>query len=191
MPDKPALRDLLKARLKAHPPESRAAASSAIAQGVLSLPEYARARVVMLYVSMPSEVNTAAIAEDVWASGRRVLVPVAKMADRSMHAVEIRSLAEADRKTAIGVLEPEAGEAVDPAEIDLVLVPGLGFGPAGERIGRGAGFYDRFLANPRLRARKCGIAFELQVIDGIPMTDRDMPLEMLVTEAAVRRFRQF
>ena len=106
-----------------------------------------------------------------------------------MTAVEIRSMADARRKTAVGVLEPDTADPVDPAEIDLVLVPGLGFGPAGQRIGRGAGFYDRFLANPRLTAATCGLAFELQVIDGIPMGTHDVALHMLVTETGIRRFR--
>ena len=189
MTDKPAIRELLKARLRAFPSQDRTEASQAITRSILALPEYRQARSVMLFVSMASEVDTAGIAADAWQQGKRVLVPVATMADRSMHAVEIASLAEAKRKTAVGVMEPESATPIDPGEIDLVLVPGLGFGPSGERIGRGAGFYDRFLADQRLKAITCGLGFELQVIGGIPMTTRDIALEMLVTEAQVRRFR--
>ena len=190
MADKPAIRELLKTRLRAFAPQDRAKASEAIARSVLALPEYTQARCVMLYVSMASEVDTSAIAADAWETGKRVLVPVAKMEDRSMHAVGISSLAEARRKTAIGVMEPEPGAAVDPSQIDLVLTPGLGFGPAGERIGRGAGFYDGFLARLGAKTITCGLGFELQVIEGIPMLPRDMALDMLVTETQVRRFRR-
>lgn len=189
MPDKSAVRELLKARLRALDPQDRSKASAVITRQVLVLPEYQQARTVMLFVSMASEVDTSAIAADAWQRGKRVLVPVAKMADHSMHAVEIRSLAEAKRRTSVGVMEPEPGTPVDSGEIDLVLVPGLGFGPSGERIGRGAGFYDRFLADPRMKAITCGLGFEVQVIEGIPMSPRDMALDMLVTEAQVRWFR--
>lgn len=190
MADKPVVRELLKARLRALPPQDRSRASQAIARNVLDLPEYRQARCVMLFVSMASEADTSAIAADAWQHGKRVLVPVARMEDRSMHAVEIASLAEAKRRTAVGVMEPESGTPIDPAEIDLILVPGLGFGPSGERIGRGAGFYDRFLADRRLRAITCGLGFEVQVIEGIPMSPRDIALQMLVTETQVRRFRR-
>jgi 5-formyltetrahydrofolate cyclo-ligase len=105
-----------------------------------------------------------------------------------MQAVEIGSMAEAKRKTAVGVLEPEPGTPAEASGIDLVLVPGLGFGPAGQRIGRGAGFYDRFLGNPRLRAVRCGLAFELQVVEGIPMSGHDAALDMLITETGISRF---
>lgn len=188
MTDKPAIRELLKARLRALAPQDRTKASQAIMRRILDLPEYQQAHSVMLFVSMASEVDTSDIAADAWQQGKRVLVPVARMQDHSMYAVEIASLAEAKRRTAVGVMEPESGTPVDPGEIDLILVPGLGFGPSGERIGRGAGFYDRFLADQRLKAITCGLAFELQVIDGIPMTPRDVALEMLVTETQVRRF---
>ncbi len=189
MPDKSAVREVLKACLRAMDPQDRSTASAAITRHVLGLPEYKQARTVMLFVSMTSEADTSAIAADAWQNGKRVLVPVAKMQDHSMQAVEIRSLAEAKRRTSVGVMEPEPGTPVDPGEINLVLVPGLGFGPAGERIGRGAGFYDRFLADPRVKAITCGLGFELQVIEGIPMSPRDMAVDMLVTEAQVRRFR--
>jgi 5-formyltetrahydrofolate cyclo-ligase len=189
MPDKSAVRELLKARIRALDPQDRSTASAAITRHVLALPEYKQARTVMLFVSMTSEADTSAIASDAWQNGKRVLVPVAKMQDHSMHAVEIRSLAEAKRRTSVGVMEPEPGTPADLGEINLVLVPGLGFGPTGERIGRGAGFYDRFLADPRMQAITCGLGFEVQVIEGIPMSPRDMTVDMLVTEAQVRRFR--
>jgi 5-formyltetrahydrofolate cyclo-ligase len=190
MADKSAVRELLKARLRALSPHERARASQAITRHVLALPEYSQARSVMLFVSMAAEADTSGIAAHAWQHGRRVLVPVTNMRERSMEAVEIHSFAEARQRTPVGVLEPAGADPVDPATIDLVLVPGLGFGPAGERIGRGAGFYDHFLLRLATDALTCGLGFELQVMDGIPMTPTDAPLDMLVTETQVRRFRR-
>ena len=142
----------------------------------------------MLFVSLASEIDTTPVAADAWNAARRVAVPRAHMEDRSMEAVLVSDFARDMRKTRIGVLEPSGDTCLVPEEIDLVMVPGLGFGPAGQRIGRGAGFYDRFLANPRLRAITCGYGFEAQVCDAIPMGPADTYLQMLVTEQQVRRF---
>jgi len=72
--------------------------------------------------------------------------------------------------------------------IDLVVVPGMGFTRKGYRIGRGMGFYDRFLAQAEFIGLSCGLAFEEQVLDNIPVLDHDMPLSMLVTNRGILRF---
>lgn len=63
-----------------------------------------------------------------------------------------------------------------------ILVPGLAFDRAGRRLGRGAGFYDRLLADPALRARRVGVAFAAQIVDEVPVEAHDMPLDAIVTE---------
>lgn len=189
-PDKPALRGVLKQRLAAITPSQRQAWSAQAATHLLSVPEYQAARAIMLFVSMASEIDTTMLLEEAWRSGRTVAVPRARMADRSMQAVVVRNLDQDMLRTPIGVLEPRGGELLEIARIDLVVVPGLGFGQAGQRIGRGAGFYDRFLQAPALRAIRCGFGFDCQIVEGdaIPMTPRDAWLAMLVTESGVRRF---
>ena len=72
--------------------------------------------------------------------------------------------------------------------IDLAMVPGLGFTENGHRIGRGMGFYDRFLAQPDFIGRSCGLAFEEQVLESLPVLDHDVPLSMLATDRGLRRF---
>jgi 5-formyltetrahydrofolate cyclo-ligase len=69
-----------------------------------------------------------------------------------------------------------------------VVVPGLGFTPDGHRIGRGMGFYDRFLAQPEFLGLSCGLAFEEQMVPSVPILDHDMPLSMLVTDRGILRF---
>ena len=70
----------------------------------------------------------------------------------------------------------------------MILVPGLGFTPTGYRIGRGMGFYDRFLAQSDFLGRSCGLAFQEQVVETLPVLDHDVPLSMLVTDTGIRRF---
>ena len=72
--------------------------------------------------------------------------------------------------------------------IDLVIVPGLGFTETGHRIGRGMGFYDRFLAQSDFVGLSCGLAFAEQMVEALPMLDHDVPLSMLATDRGLRRF---
>ena len=187
--EKTAIRVLLKQLLKGVTADERQEASQRASSALLQTPEYQRAKTVMLFVSLPSELDTRAILLDAWSAGKRVAVPRAHMETRSMEAVVIRSLEHDMQRSKIGVLEPIGQECAAPAELDLVLVPGLGFGEAGERIGRGAGFYDLFLAQSALRAVTCGYVMERQVIAGIPMTAFDTPMHMLVSDDRIRRFR--
>jgi 5-formyltetrahydrofolate cyclo-ligase len=87
-----------------------------------------------------------------------------------------------------GINEPISGKPVPIDMIDLVIVPGVGFTSAGQRIGRGLGFYDRFLVQPDFIGRSCGMAFEDQIVEDLPVLDHDVPLSMLVSERGVRRF---
>jgi len=84
--------------------------------------------------------------------------------------------------------EPIAGKPIPTNLIDMVIVPGVGFSKNGYRIGRGMGFYDRFLAQPEFDGVSCGLAFAEQVIDDVPVLDHDMPLSMLTTDRGVARF---
>lgn len=77
--------------------------------------------------------------------------------------------------------------AVPASELDLILVPGLAFGASdGSRLGRGGGYYDRFLATPGLRARRIGVACEWQVSDRVPCESHDIRVQELITEARHR-----
>jgi 5-formyltetrahydrofolate cyclo-ligase len=80
------------------------------------------------------------------------------------------------------------GNPIPTDLIDLVIVPGLGFTETGYRIGRGMGFYDRFLAQSEFIGVSCGLAFEEQIVPNLPVLDHDIPLSMLTTDRGIRRF---
>src|SRR5437763_11121701 len=142
----------------------------------------------MLYIRTPHEVDTAPLALRCWQSGKSVVVPKVSWDQRRMLPVEITSLQTDLTTSGHGIREPETGKPVPIAEIDIVIVPGLGFTPNGFRIGRGMGFYDRFLAQPDFVGVSCGLAFEEQIVPNLPVLDHDVPLAMLVTERMTRRF---
>ena len=134
--------------------------------------------------------DTAPLALRCWQAGKSVVVPKVSWDQRRMLPVEITSLQTGLTTTGPGIREPagDAGKPIPLDLIDLVIVPGLGFTPTGYRIGRGMGFYDRFLAQAEFVGLTCGLAFEEQIVENLPVLDHDVPLSMLVTDRGIRRF---
>ena len=185
---KSALRYQLRDKLATMSEAVRHAKSLAACSLVTSSPEFAAARVVMLYLSTTLEVDTAQLALRAWQTGKTVVVPKVSWDQRRMLPVEISSLTTGLTSTGPGIREPVAGNPMPVEFIDLVIVPGLGFTPTGYRIGRGMGFYDRFLAQGDFLGLSCGLAFEEQLVDELPLLDHDVPLSMLATDKGLRRF---
>jgi 5-formyltetrahydrofolate cyclo-ligase len=142
----------------------------------------------MLYLSTPHELDTAPIALKCWQAGKSVVVPKVSWDQRRMLPVEISSLQAGMQTTGPGIREPVTGKPIPVDFIDIVIVPGLGFTASGHRIGRGMGFYDRFLAQPQFIGLSCGLAFEDQIVAELPVLDHDVPLSMLATDRGIRRF---
>jgi 5-formyltetrahydrofolate cyclo-ligase len=151
-------------------------------------PEFLSARVVMLYLSTAHEVDTAPLALKCWQDGKTVVVPKVSWDQRRMLPVEIATLQAGLTTTGHGVREPITGKPIPIDMIDLVVVPGIGFTTSGHRIGRGMGFYDRFLAQSEFIGVSCGLGFEEQVVDQFPVLDHDIPLSMLATDQRIHRF---
>ena len=185
---KPLVRKLLREKLAAMTPADRHAKSLLACGFVSSMPEFAQARVVMLYLSTAEEVDTCPLALRCWQAGKTVVVPKVSWDQRRMLPVEITSLQTGLTTSGQGVREPVGGKPVPVDFIDLVIVPGLGFTDTGYRIGRGMGFYDRFLGAPEFAGCSCGLAFEEQIVPSLPMLDHDVPLGMLATDRGIRRF---
>ena len=188
MNSKAALRRQLREKIAAMTPQQRHGKSLAACTLLAGAPEFAQARVVMLYLSTPEEVDTAPLALRCWQAGKSVVVPKVSWDQRRMLPVEITTLQTGITSTGPGIREPIAGKPIPLDLIDLAVVPGLGFSVTGHRIGRGMGFYDRFLAQSEFIGRSCGLAFEEQIVEGLPVLDHDIPLGMLVTDSGIRRF---
>lgn len=185
---KKALRTSIKTRLQQLGANEIARRSIGAARQLLAEPEYRQAEVVMVYLSLPTEADTTPLVLDAWRQRKRVLAPQIGWESRCMMPVQIRNLDTDVATNEYGVREPARGAPCPIELIDLVVVPGLGFDGTGNRLGRGRGFYDRFLGNAKFRGVACGFALEEQVVDGIPTNERDVPVSMLVTDTTVRRF---
>jgi 5-formyltetrahydrofolate cyclo-ligase len=177
---KAALREEMRARLRALSPAVRVAASEQIRSRLSELPEWTAARCVLLFTSLPQEPDLTRVIIESLASGKIVALPRFSTATQTYGAARVRTLGTDLTSGKFNVLEPVATcEEIPSSELDLILVPGLAFDLRGGRLGRGRGFYDRLLAH--VRAKKCGVAFDEQIADAVPTETNDVRMDCLVT----------
>jgi len=145
------------------------------------MPAFSTSQTVMAYMALPQEVQTADLITHARRHHKRVAVPV--VTAQGLLAVECPSQPGDFQRGVYGILEPRDQSAiVPPAEIACVLVPGVGFDPYGNRLGYGAGYYDRFLNQLPATAVYGGVAFHLQMVSHIPSMAHDVPMQFVVTE---------
>lgn len=185
---KKELRQRLRQAIESVTPEDLHTRSVRACNHLMATPEYQRAEIIMVFLSLPNEVDTTSLVLHAWRDRKRVLAPKVSWEQRRMLPIEIRSLSDDVSQTPMGLREPAQGMPIPVTLIDMVVVPGLGFDAHGNRIGRGRGFYDRFLAHPDWKGTACGLALEEQVVADVPVTELDMQVDVLVTDEAVRRF---
>ncbi len=182
------LRQTLQKRLLEIPEEVRTEKGRRACRNLVATTEFQNASTVMMYLSLPHEMDTSEAMLTAWQLGKTVVVPKVSWQQRHMIPVQITSLETGFSADVAGLRNPVTGVPVPFKDIDLVIAPGLGFDRKGNRLGRGGSYYDRFFANKELRAARCGFGFAEQVLDSIPITDHDMPLDLLVTDEEVVYF---
>ncbi|MBN1342470.1 MAG: 5-formyltetrahydrofolate cyclo-ligase [Phycisphaerae bacterium] len=184
---KKELRQRLRKVLASIDPEELRTRSAEACHLLEEQPEFHRAEVVMLFFSLTAEIDTTPLILRAWQDRKRVLAPKVSWEQRRMLPIEVTSAADI-HEVRMGIREPIRGVPFPVGEIDLVILPGLAFDHVGNRLGRGKGFYDRFLAHKDYRAVSCALAIEEQIVDSVPVGPHDMPIDMLVTDKEVRRF---
>lgn len=170
------------------------AESRMVCERVRHWPVYERARNLALFVSMPSgELDTSMLLQSAFEDNKRVFVPRVHQ-DRLM-LIEAFSMADiaSFEVSSYGIPEPPLNDSKraqplhdDKLGIDVVLVPGLAFDRQGLRLGRGKGYYDRFLqeldaASSDSRPVRCGVALSPQLVESVPVLEHDLPVDILFT----------
>ncbi len=179
--EKAALRETVLERRRALDSGLHRELSHEILRRVAADDRYRDARVLHTYIdARDNEVATRNLVRAALDEGRRVVCPRALPGGRLEH-YEIGALDDLEPGR-FGLLEPrpDPARAVDPSEIDLVLVPGIVFDREGFRAGFGGGYYDGFLA--AIDAPSIGLAFALQLVARVPREAHDVPVDAIVTE---------
>lgn len=136
-------------------------------------------RVVMAYYSLPDEVFTHDLIDALVADGHTVLLPRVTGGD----TMEVRRYTSRKdlEEGAFHILEPVGEVFSDLSAIDTVLVPGIAFDGEGHRLGRGRGYYDRFLRSLPSSARKIGVCFPFQLLDTVPSERHDVVMDDVIS----------
>ncbi len=168
--------------------QDKDALSRAICERFASLPEYADARTVLVYVDVRDEVRTRHFLPEALTHGKRIVVPYCVAGELELFHLE--RMDELETGT-YGILEPREGlrvlpeKRIDVAGVDLIMVPGVAFDRGGARTGHGKGYYDKLLERARAETPLVALAFECQLFPEIPMMPHDVFMDKVVTEEAV------
>lgn len=177
------LRREITARLAALGAGERRRLGALAVQRLLASPAFAASRTVVAYASADPEIDTSTLFTETLAAGKRLGLPRTDRVTRAMQFHTVANPAADLEARHFKFPEPRAELPVLPEEdIDLIVVPGLAFDAKGNRLGRGAGFYDRFLAHPSLKAATVALAFDCQIVDAVPVLPHDIPIAAIFTE---------
>lgn len=164
-------------------PEERTLFSHQISEKLLSSELYKHTNTIMLYQAIPGEVNLSEFAQIAQIHGKQLFYP------QCTSKTEMISLSPRDNvwsTGAFGIREPnpDFSDPIAPAELDLVICPCASFDETCNRLGMGAGYYDRFLPKCT-NAHIIAVAFEVQKTPSVPTNVWDRPMEMIITERKI------
>lgn len=190
MEDKQTLRRALLSRRDAIPPEVRRVKDRQIKENLTALDEYRRARVIFIFASFRSEVDTFGMMDRARADGKSVVLP---RVDRHSRTLALFSVPASSRLRPgfMGIPEPDADaeQRTDISEVDLVVIPGACYDEAGNRLGYGGGYYDRLLAGVKESVPVIAPAYEEQIVEAVPSEPHDIRVHAVVTDRRTIRCR--
>ena len=178
---KVSLRSDMRAAARRIPAAERARASQQLGARLLQLPLWEAAQSVLLYLPFPSEPDIRPLFGAAWETGKATLLLRFQPASQELEPCQIHNLHDdLNAEGPFGLAEPASHCPLWPAnQLDLLLVPGVAFSMSGRRLGRGRGYYDRFLR--RATGVALGLAFDWQVATDIPTEPHDMGVHCILT----------
>ena len=136
------------------------------------------ANTILMYYSMPDEVNTHQVVDTLVALGKKVLLPVV-INGEELEIREYKDKNDLIEGIAYHIMEPVGEKYNDYKNIDVAVVPGMSFDDNGNRLGRGKGYYDRFLKQIP-QAYKIGICFNFQKVKAVPTEETDIKMDEVI-----------
>ncbi len=186
--EKQTLRERMRGLMRGMEAAQRREQSSALCRQLRLQPLYLNASQILFYAPMPDEMDVWQLFEEALARGVEVFLPRYDVATKAYHAARIVDLERDVAVGRFGIREPSARCVTYPSKrLDLMLVPGLAFDRNGNRLGRGQGFYDRLLSD--IQGSSCGIAFDFQLVEAVPVEQQDIRLNHIMTPTSLLTFR--
>jgi 5-formyltetrahydrofolate cyclo-ligase len=185
--DKARLREEAARRIEALPKDERSEKSKAACGRLIDVPEVRDAKTILLYTPLPDELDIWPALHAFREAGTRVILPKCHPREHELICIEIGDFKNDLIRGSFNILEPKAGDGVGLDELDAVIAPARAFDHDANRLGRGAGYYDRFFIKTGLEAFTCGIAFDCQIFPSVPMMPHDIPVHAVVTDSTLIR----
>ena len=138
---------------------------------------FKKANCIALYHAMSDEVQTSELIEE-WFDKKIIALPVVSGEDINFHAYTGKKNLT---KNIFGILEPSSDKPIPPEEIDIFIIPGVAFDHNYNRLGRGKGYYDRYLTGTN--KPMIGICFDFQLLEHIPTEKHDIKMDIIITES--------
>lgn len=173
---KKELRQLIKEKKKSFSPERASIDSEEIFSRIEKLPQFQQANIVLAYWSLPDEVITHQFVQR-WAEKKNLVLPI--VVGETLELRVFNGVEKLITSNSFGIQEPKTEELVDPKVVDFAIIPGIAFDRKGNRLGRGKGFYDRFLKETN--AFKVAVGYEFQILDEVPVSSFDVPVDMVIS----------
>lgn len=143
---------------------------------------YKESKKIFIYVSYNNEVDTKEIIKHSFENNKIIYVPKINIEDKTMNAVKIHSLNEL-YVNKYGILEPNIVDKNDVGlEFDFIIMPGMVFDKAGNRIGYGGGYYDKYLSSLSYKVDKVALAYNFQIVDNIKTEEHDIKVDYIITD---------
>ncbi len=181
--EKSKIRETVLNQLKIQPLSERSRKNEKILNQISQLNSFQKSKVIMFYVAMNEEVDTVPLLKKVLQENRTVTVPFVDKKNSSLLSVQILDPQKDLAPGSYGILEPKEHliKPFDLKRLDLVLVPGIAFDRKGRRLGRGKGYYDRFLKSLPPHVETIGLAYDFQLMETIPVNDLDIAVSRVIS----------
>ena len=176
---KQQIRSKILFKLNKQKEEDRSIKSSLIAEKLFKQAVFKKAKRIMFYIAIKGEVETKEMIEKAQKLGKIIAVPVCMKNRVSLRPALLKSHAHL-KKGPYGVSEPVISRFIALKDLDLVITPGVAFDKKGHRLGRGKGYYDRFLKKIPKDTPSIGLAYSLQILPNVPVTSLDVSVEKVL-----------
>lgn len=177
---KKELRNILLNRLRKQTQRQRERKSKLIERILLKQEEFIKAERVMFYLAFDGEVKTESMIDKARRLGKQIYVPICDTKKKTLRPCFLEESVALE----IGpynTREPKNKVEFSHRKLDLVIVPALAFDKKGNRLGRGKGYYDRFLKRLSNRTNTIGLAFDFQVLPNLPVEENDVPVDKVLS----------
>lgn len=180
---KQVVRKIILTLLKKQKEEDRIRKSTQIMEKLFRDPDFVHSKTVLFYASFAGEVETFEMMRQARNQGKNIVLPTVDVKTKSIFPKRVVNFEEDLEYGPYNIRQPnqDVAQDVDLKKIDLAVVPAVAFDRKNFRLGRGAGYYDRFLKRLPLHIPRIGLAFDFQILDDLPLQEHDLPVTRIIT----------